>query len=309
MRNIFNIAFFAICSFLLLTSNAQASAIADTPCDAQYYDSLSARAWLEAQREITQNQNLILKPDSVFEYTCFDRLVGELSTHAENMLSETAAFGEPLDDTSMDLALQRLVGDSLVNYINANFGSKTTGIAYNMLAGHIAATGIGHTMQSLVNPGAYSCDIMDKVWTAAKCINFAHNSETGGFFTFGEYADPASLDKRNLPPSAICTPLVTAWSSNLTNALTSGPWSNDDVQTYFGQTNAPDCTDAACRCRDADNNFSVPIPTGIKVKRAGYDTNEYDEKICLQPGCRYHPGGSDDLNSNVSSAPEGCYGR
>ena len=283
---------FCALSFVLFTPTSQAaSVIATTPCDALYYESLSARAWLEAQREITQNQNIILKPDSVFEYTCFDRLLRELADHADEMLSETSAFGSPLSSSSMDSALQNLVGSSLTSYINNNFSG------YNLLGGHTAAAGIDHT-PAAISGGTYSCDIMERVWNAAKCINFISNSTTDGFFTFAEYATAA--DKRVLPTA--CTPITTNWTTNLASALTSGPWTNDPVQTYFNLVQPENCTGTTCPCS------GTPIPTGVEVVRSGYNNNNYQEHICLQPGCRYHPGG-DPLANGVADPGAGCFGR
>jgi len=289
---------------LLLITSQQAQAqglIANSPCDPTYYESLSARAWLEAQREITQNQNLILKPDSVFEYTCFDRLVRELADHADEMFSETGRYGNPLGSTSMDNALQSLVGTSLITYINNNFGSKAPGVvgAYNLLAGHPAATGINHQPRSINDNISYSCDIMARVWQAAKCINFISNATTDGFFTFEEYAVSA-VDKRHLPTS--CTAINTNWNSNLNTALTSGPWAHDPVNTYFTLTNPINCVGPTCPCS------TPPIPTGIEVIRTGSNNNRYPEFICLQPGCHYHPGG-DDLATGIADPGPGCYGR
>ncbi len=285
-----------------------ASVIADTPCDPQYYESLSARAWLEAQREITQNQNLILKPDSVLEYTCFDRLVRELADHADEMFSETSRYGNPLGNTSMDDALQALVGTSIMTYIDNNFGSKGPGVpnGYNLLSGHTAGAGINHVPLEITKTPSYSCDIMSRVWQAAKCINFVTNSNTDGFFTFTEYANSVT-DKRVLPTQA-CTPIFANWSANLNVALTSGPWTNDPIVTYFNLTDPVDCGTAGgnCQCTGA------PVPTGVTVVRTGYNVNEYPEMICIQPGCHYHPGTVagkvDDLASGVAEPNAGCYG-
>ena len=52
-----------------------------SPCDPQYMDALEARAWLEAEREISQNKNLIYKPDSVLEYTCFAGFLNEAASN------------------------------------------------------------------------------------------------------------------------------------------------------------------------------------------------------------------------------------
>ncbi len=299
---IFNLCFFLFLAVFLTPSLGglkAASIIADTPCDNLYYETLSSRAWLEAQREITQNQNLILKPDSVFEYTCFDLLLSELADHASSLLSETTSFGSGLGTNSMDQALQLLIGNSLIAYINNNYGSKDTlGLSYNLLGGHPAAVGIAHAPRTIRGSNSYSCDIMARVWQAAKCINFASNEDTDGFYSFENYA--LSLDKRILP--SLCLPATTAWNTNLATALTSGPWTNDPVQTYFSMTNAQNCSGGTCACT------GDPIPTGLMVTRSGYPgANSYAEHVCLQPGCRYHPGGA--LNSGGSTASAGCYGR
>ncbi len=279
-------------SFSPSTVNSAVS-IADSPCDRLYYESLSARAWLEAQREITQNQNIILKPDSVFEYTCFDRLLWELKDHADEMLSETTAYNNPLGQDSMDNALQDLVGTSLISYVAANYGYYS-----GLLGGHAAATGIKHTPVNVNSGGsAYSCDIMERVWKAAKCINFITDEDNDGFFTFQEYANAPS-DKRHLPSA--CTAITTNWTNNLETALTTGPWTTDPLQTYISETTAESCSGASCRCNGA------PIPTGVSVFKPG--VNPFLEKVCLQPGCRYHPGGF-PLYSGGPTVGEGCYGR
>lgn len=279
--------------------------IPDSPCDALYYETLSARAWLEAQREITQNQNLILKPDSVFEYTCFDMLVKELADHGDEMLSETSAFGTPLSSTSLDNSLQNLVISSLSAYHTANFGYYT-----GLLGGHTAATAIFHNVPSSIGSiaSSYTCDVMERVWQAAKCINFASNSTTEGFYTLAEYADPLSIDKRIFPTA--CSPLGLApqWAANLTTALTTGPWTNDPVQTYMAQLTPPTCpATGPCPCAGT-GSIGDPIPTGLRVVRTGTGTTvtDYEENVCLQPGCRYHPGG---VLYGTTTATAGCYGR
>lgn len=304
-KDILGAGFFALTVLTFIFSPATntakaASVIADTPCDNLYYETLSSRAWLEAQREITQNQNLILKPDSVFEYTCFDLLLNELADHASSLLSESTNFGPGLGSNSMDDALQNLIGTSLITYISNNYGSLPTGAgSYNLLGGHPAAAGISHAPQAIDGARPYTCDIMGRVWQAAKCINFASNEDTDGFYTFEDYATNP-VDRRALP--TLCLPATASWSANLATALTSGPWTNDPVQTYFNLTNAQSCSGGSCLCT------GDPVPTGVRVIRSGYSVNDYEEHVCLQPGCRYHPGGP--LNgTGGGSSPAGCYGR
>lgn len=283
-----------LCVFYPVKSFSAPAPIATNPCDSNYYATLSARAWLEAQREITQNQNLILKPDSVFEYTCFDLFLRELADHAANMLSETGSYGSPLSTTSMDTALQNLIGTSLIQYVNLNF--ETPG--YDLLGGHPAATGIDH-VPSAITGGTYSCNIMNRVWMAAKCINFVTNSATDGFYTFQEYT--TGLDKRHLPSA--CTPVTAAFATNLTTALGVGPWVQDPVQTYYANTAPPTTCTGTCSCS------GTPVPTGIYVYKSG--ETPYQEHICLQAGCRYHGGGTlyVDSGGTAHTAAAGCYGR
>jgi hypothetical protein len=70
-------AAFAVASLAIDFSQAYAAATA--PCDPQFMDAIEARGYIEAQRQIEQNNNYILQQDSVLEYTCFDRLLGNLS--------------------------------------------------------------------------------------------------------------------------------------------------------------------------------------------------------------------------------------
>ncbi len=313
----FTIAMISIISLSAIistqTNKAHAAAvIASSPCDALYYETLSSRAWLEAQREITQNQNLILKPDSVFEYTCFDRLLRELADHADEMLSETSSYGQPLSGSSMDNALRRLVGDSLVSYINLNYGSKTSGVAYNLLSGHTAGSAISHSITNVTGGSSYSCDIMARVWHAAKCINFVTDSPFDGFYSFDEYAYTAgggtpALDKRHLPTA--CTPITTSWQGNITTALTSGPWANDPVQTYLEHITPPTSCTGNCRCTLPSGANAPHIPTGVRVRNPGSGNTDYQEHICLQPGCRYHPGGQPLVPGGGNVGTAGCYGR
>lgn len=285
-----------------------ASTIADSPCDSLYYETLSSRAWLEAQREITQNQNFILKPDSVFQYTCFDRFVNELAQHAQNMLTETNAYGSPLGSTSMDGALNNLVIGSLIQYVGQNFATT------NLLANHSAAAGIlSPTPATVSGSGAYSCNVMGRVWNAAKCTNFISYPAYDGFYTFQEYITgpdprhlPTSCEAPASPTLASAVAAKAAYASNLAYALTSGPWSNDPVETFFALTGpqsfGPTCS-GNCPCTGA------PIETGIQVFRSGSATpNTYSEKICLQAGCRYNPPGG-ELYVGSGPIAEGCYAR
>ncbi len=51
-------------------------------CDPEFWEVLKDRAWQEGQREITQNNNLIARPDSVLQMTCFDSFVNHLTRYS-----------------------------------------------------------------------------------------------------------------------------------------------------------------------------------------------------------------------------------
>ena len=116
-------------ALVMVTHTTNAQTIADSPCDPEYFESLKSRAWLEAQREITQNQNLIFKPDSVLEYTCFGGHLAELSVHAADMFSENPRWG--VNPGDMLGALTDLVYTAQVSYIEANFKTSLACLRYN----------------------------------------------------------------------------------------------------------------------------------------------------------------------------------
>ncbi|GJL84494.1 MAG: hypothetical protein DHS20C02_02690 [Micavibrio sp.] len=249
-------------------TNAQVGAaeIAETPCDEVYFDSLEARAWLEAQREITQNQNLIFKADSVLEYTCFDKFANVLAQFAVDMFSENAErWGEILPDNSMDVALDLLVGEALIDYISLNFG-------HDFLGGRLEGE---NYEPSSISGGEYGCTVMNDVWLKAKCMNFIENEDEDGFYTFEQYStDP---DKRFLPER--CDPGEERWDDMIDTALELPPWEEDPIWTHLDRLDNFRC------------GSEPPIPTGITVRRPVKEPLEYQEHICLQIGCTYDPAG------------------
>ncbi len=238
---------------------------ADSPCDPQYYESMKQRAWMEAQREITQNQNLIFKPDSVMEYTCFDKFMNVLAAQATNMFSETTRWGGILSNKSMDNALQNLVGEALGNYIDLNFKHK--------YLGHRSS---GDSSINPVSGGTYSCGEMLKVWGEAKCMDFIANETNDGFYPFTDYRDDP--DKRFLPAPCDNPQIKNRWTESIDLATVNAktPWEEDDVRTYFEFLDPSNCSSTG------------PLPqidTGLTVIPAKGDI--YDEKICIPAGCHY----------------------
>ena len=283
-------------SFLITSNNARAQ---QTPCDPEYMQALEARAWLEVNREITQNQNLIAKPDSVLEYTCFNRFLDEAADqHSPNrQFSETQRWGAitGFSDTSTDTALDEIVGFAFRTYIQSNFdhdylGHRAEGNDY---------TGYTDNVQSR----AYACAEMARVWQLAKCTDFFEYSNRGSdpnldsFMDFGWYR---SNDPRNLPPGMECTPPPGMYNQALNTAFNnSAP--QRQANRYF-LPNA-DEVDFNASAYDVDNvvthlDFILyqghpsglagscqTVETGITVNRV--EIPAYDDAICPNPGCHY----------------------
>lgn len=259
----------ALSAFLINAPDTCAQ-IADSACDAEYFKSLESRAWLEAQREITQNQNLIFKPDSVLAYTCFDQFANVLANmQSWQGFSETSRWGAVISPltTAMDEALNGLVAPSLISYLQSNFSNA-----------YLGGRGDPSYTPSNISGGAYNCTEMNKVWQTAKCYNF-QTLPQDGFFTFEEHA----LEDKRLLPSACTNPTV--WNTQIQQAglkpdSAPGGWPFDKVQVYFDQLDPAQCAS------------SVPIPTGVTVTSRNLGLPEtYAEKVCIIPGCFFNPDG------------------
>lgn len=299
--------------------NAQAQDIGEEdPCDADFWESLKSKAWLEAQREVTQNQNLIFKPDSVMEYTCSLRFMEELADHAEDMFSETDRWGIILPpDVSMSNALTTLVGEAIAWYLVGNFGS---GIPpdppdkppkddhyYAMLGGRLNTwpptngSGLDYIPEGPVPPGSYGCSKMNEVWMEAKCMDFIDVPEEDGFFTFEQYMDDE--DKRFLPHRCKNPKLAERWKDGIEKAYVDEktPWVEDEVWTYRWRSSY-----LWCGVYLNGGLLTPPIETGLFIKSKEHPKG-YKEKVCIPPGCFWHPNLPNECCS-AKSPPGQCCG-
>ena len=173
-------------------ANGGGSDIADQPCDPQYWRQISARAWLESEREIMQNQNLIFKPDSVLEYTCFDQFVGISSGQGGDIFVHTDYFGPKIinrgTNESMERALTNVVHQALTTYKGNNFSHTFLGGRVGRANGGFASDEENSNFeQPTKDHKAYACKTMSAIWKAAKCANFVDNDRvdtTDGFYPF-----------------------------------------------------------------------------------------------------------------------------
>lgn len=291
---------FFILFFSVLSAPVCAEVVPGTSCDVEVYDVLSERAWLEGQREVEVAQQLILKPDSVLEYSCFQqrrnelralgmdwsgsgglsfgeitRLIGELIGVAAAqafLLGDTESFNNIIDDVG-DIAfdgilaelgvdsLEALIDNPLQNYLTDNFYHTLAGGTYDQ-----GAVGL--------------CDAMNVVWNFMKCSNF--DEET--FYTLDQLT---TSDFRTLPQQ--CS--VTTRAQRLVDA----------IDVAYPEPTSP----ASLGGMDAVNlrlpmltQCGAPIPTGLTVFSSppgDYDPEietkqgRYIDKVCSAPGCYFLP--------------------
>lgn len=312
----------AILSFGLFCSiPASAQNIAPQPCDSEYWKQLTAKAWLEAEREIMQNQNLIFKPDSVFQYTCFDRFLNINAWEGGDIFVHTAYFGDPIipraTQYAMEQALSNVVYQSLVTYLSGNYEHTFLGgrTGPNMLG----SESIEHTPQSPTGKisGGYVCQHMSKVWKASKCANFIDNEafeKTDGFYPFTSiaghgggsnvagYADGAITngEARQFPDNLKCSGLG---NSGAYAALLGKGWKEhaeaaanrkDDGKEYYTamqfQTPLKKVFEDVEKRLTPDSCHTTPIYTGVTI--IVDERESHKDGVCTNPGCIYQKYGS-----------------
>ena len=129
-------------------------------CDVDFYEQLQASSELKATQELEAAQAIILKPDSVLEYTCFQSRV------------QTAGSALPFQNDLSDM-LGTLAGEPFERYLEGNFDHALDG---------------GHSSVRAGDP----CSVMAAVWQSAQCHDFDVR-------LFSDFTEMASNDMRLFP--------------------------------------------------------------------------------------------------------------
>jgi len=271
--------------------------VADQACDPEFMDAVEAKGWLDGQRQTAQNQNLIYKPDSVLEFTCFNQLFEVPGVKAAPRFSESPRWGEiiGIDEISTDLTVQHVVSNVFLGWLQANFQHTYRG-------GRLPAAQPAETGRAL---GDYVCEAMKWVWEQTRCVRFmeksaafdGENPDIDGFYEFTWYRDQ---DPRILPPQfASCMAptenfnlaIPAAYNQNeqyhildAENPNNDEPWERDPLVTHL-QFILPDANCAASASPPAP-----AIPTGVTVLRLPGESGstDYPEHVCLNPGCSWN---------------------
>lgn len=307
---------FALCTVLFGQTQAMAQKddeVAEQPCDPKVYNQMSSRAWLETEREIMQNQNLIFKADSVLEYTCFDNFIAEAAWDGGDIFTHNKTyFGGIIlprgSATGLEYALDRVVYQPFEDYRDKNFN-------HWLLGGRGEFLGLGINTGTKIEPPTkkrnYTCDVMDRVWKAAKCMNFIHHAEfldNDGFYPFekikgegeiGGYKDTYK-NIRQFPTSCGAGTGVKTWDSELKIA-------ENQPEIYQFQSPLGEIFKDVYAKTLPGKCGNPAIPTGVKVVLK--DGVSHLDGVCTNPGCTYKkPSGAPNktnpkLGSCVGTAP------
>lgn len=271
-------------------------------CDADFMNQIYARAFIEAERENIMNKDVMRKPDSVLEYTCFDQLVSVAAWNADTVFSGknwTASISNPglirnettsgvsggtggpialavnMGATRLDNSLQGLVMGSLSSYIANNF-------AHRFLGGAASEDG---SISGDIGPDDYNCTFMNGVHFWARCMDFDTHNEFLSFETL------AGLDPRLLPPHASeCSGNpISLQLIDVANNKDFAYVNFDPVNTYFDKLKVP------------EDGCAPPIPTGVLVTKNKYrvadeagnidieSSETYVDMVCPNPSCYFVP--------------------
>jgi len=167
-----------------------------TSCAADTWAAMVNQAVMETRREDILNKRYIVKPDAVIDYSCFDLHVKNVADSAGPIFSETKKWANlPVDligkvvtvkrelgSKSLDGAIMDIVQSVATNYRRRQFNQP-------LLSGSATVP---------TSAGSNNCDVMAKVWKAAKCKNF---DGSNAFYTF---EDLKTTDPREFPPNMNC---------------------------------------------------------------------------------------------------------
>ncbi|PZQ44618.1 MAG: hypothetical protein DI551_09715, partial [Micavibrio aeruginosavorus] len=291
---------------------AASGAIAQQTCDTQVWQTMEARARLETEREIMQNQNLIFKADSILNYTCFDSFAAHASANIGVLFTHTTYFGgaeiipwgEPW---GVDFAMDNVVYKSMDPYLTGNFDRGQAATVGSYLGGRGQHLGLAAPE---INPvgsrgRTYACNVMNEVWRAAKCMNFLHVQQFNldGFFPFINLAPTEGgtavagyethNDIRQFPtPCANSTPITgSTWLDMFRRSRNETAFgTGDPLYAYHVPLNV-----AFTQIREKlePGACGPAILTGVQVIRGvGSTGDKYDDGVCTNPGCVFQKGGT-----------------
>ena len=285
--------------------------VAPQPCDPQFFRQMKSRAWLESEREIMQNQNLIFKADSVLEYTCFDLFANQTAWAGGDIFTHTKYFGGELliprgNPYGLEVILTNIVSASLEYYQNGEGGKGSFAHSFLGGRGHLPSIDIspppGREFELITEERLpYECNVMAEVWKKAKCLNFVHGEEfekTDGFYPLETLKCAAGADcnevegydvideTRIFPVAMSCT----GQGQGLYNWGEEIEFAENKAEILYVYQEPLNVIFNDVNKRLIPGECTGPIETGIEIILSTGPTGIQDG-VCSNPGCTYNGGG------------------
>ncbi len=309
--------------------SGKTSNFSESTCDGNFMNQIYSKAYMEGQRQVIMSEQIIHKPDSVLEYTCFDGYIS-LAATVEKEFSYTDRWKddyeqdrETADETITDTfdvyreyfndddtncppggdpelcvnnlseALSYIVRDTLNSYLSSNFSHTYLG----------EATTIDASRGSIA-----SCSDMATVWSIAKCLDFGEDDR---FRTFRDLvnADPRSIPKECSPGFSFTDDIEAGVNS--TKLDTTGPSSaSASISPQCPPEAIPEFTpsvntDLSDNMIRVANNCSSPAGSGEHAYSM-MDLIELRDYLILGAGTnsrRYIPGTGGSASGTTTCAP------
>lgn len=180
-------------------SNAQVSG-----CAVDTWTAMVNQAVMETRREDIVNKRFIVKADSVLDYGCFDKNIEVAKQSLGPIFTETQKWAAlPVDligkivmvqrshgSQALDNALDSVVKGAAQSYRNLQFNHPA-------LSGSVPVSG----------GSSGNCDLMGKVWQAAKCKNFSEEKvfdKNTNLKIFYRFEDLRDFEPREFPANMKC---------------------------------------------------------------------------------------------------------
>lgn len=250
------------CADYTAGDNQTAAMSSSRACDADFMNQITAKATLEAQREMMVNQTHIARPDSVLAYSCFDEKARVLATTVNS--GKDNKYVKQLALTPIKIFLDK-------NFSHSYGGGK---LAFN--SQHTDSLG------GSVN----NCDAMQLVWDTAKCANIGDEA-------FLSFEDMTSNDPRTLPNASACSGskhLTAEMIAVANNAAPAFKYAQmDAVDAHLDLIKAP--SDIKVAKGQKKPKCGAPIPTGVKYCSGDCEDKApkwIDEYVCSNPSCHYN---------------------
>lgn len=279
-------------------------------CDPEFADVLEARANLEAMREVEIAQTLILKPDSVLEYSCFHIRNQELDEAADDLFSDNVdstdlfndpplqfsggstpyAYNLPTITTGTVTAPNNNGGAGLIAGPHPPGGELHTSRQGNLIGLVVSYTlfefvydNFGHEFAggTFVGPVSPICNPMEYVWNFLRCVDFNPNM----FLTLPQMA---AFDPRTNPIPCDDEDRADIWSNAMIAAYPEPGQPGGVSIIPLGGAGANVYTHSL-NMMNINCGGSQPIPTGVRVYSGVPPEDTHADAVCSAPGCYYNP--------------------